>query len=86
MNAKKLKGFQKFDFVIIALTLVCIVFGCVAIGSAVKSYSSGSKFLIIQGGAALIGAVMMIFISFIDLIGKLLYIILRFFLSNFFIS
>jgi len=66
MNAKKLKGFQKFDFVIIALTLVCIVFGCVAIGSAVKSYSSGSKFLIIQGGAALIGAVMMIFISFID--------------------
>ena len=66
MNTKNLRGYQKFDFVIIALTLICIIFGCVAIGSAVKSYSSGTKFLIIQGGAAVIGAVMMMLISFID--------------------
>ncbi len=66
MDKQKIIDFKKIDYVLILLTIACTIFGCVAISSAVRSYDSGLKFLIIQSGAAIVGMVLMIFICSID--------------------
>ncbi len=66
MHKHKMIDFKKLDYILIMLTLACTIFGCVAISSAVRSYDSGLKFLIIQSGAAIVGVFLMFFICSID--------------------
>lgn len=66
MDKRKMIDFKKIDYILILLTVACTIFGCVAISSAVRSYESGLKFLIIQGGAVIAGLVLMFFICAID--------------------
>lgn len=45
------------DCILILLTITCIIFGCIMISSAVKSYDNGSKFVMIQSIAAFAGII-----------------------------
>jgi len=66
MDKLKKNYLKNLDYILIFLTVVCTIFGCVEISSAVNSYTDGSKFVLIQLCAAFIGMVMMIVICIID--------------------
>jgi len=65
MRGSKLLKQSNFDIVLILLTFVCILFGCVIINSAVKSYGENS-YVLIQLLAALAGVAVMVMIAFSD--------------------
>ncbi len=73
MSRNKLIDFKKFDTVLFALTLSCVLFGIFAISSAVASYDNSTSFVIIQSVAALVGIIMMFLITVInyDIFGKM---------------
>lgn len=58
--------FSNLDWVIIAITLICTVFGIVIISSAVNTMEGGGKFIIIQSAAAVIGICAMAIFAAID--------------------
>jgi len=66
MGIKRFLRNKNFDYILFLITLACVVFGCVAISSAVRSYDSGLKFIVIQICAAMAGFVMMFVISSIN--------------------
>lgn len=55
MDKNLKKHFKNLDYILILLTMVCILFGCIMISSSVKSYDSGAKFVMIQSIAAIGG-------------------------------
>ncbi len=57
---------NKIDFPLILLTFVCIIFGAVAINSAVKSFDGGSSYVIIQIIASIAGLAAMYIIASVD--------------------
>ncbi len=73
MKKTKHFNYSDIDFFLLAVTLVCAVFGIVMISSAVNSMDSGSKYLIIQGAAAVIGICCMMLLVAVDYetLGKL---------------
>lgn len=54
MKKFKLINFKELDYILIAITVVCVIFGAFAINSATKSYG-GSSYVIIQLGGAMLG-------------------------------
>lgn len=58
--------YSNLDWIIIILTLVSTIFGIVAISSAVNTMSGGTKFIIIQSVAAIIGIVAMVIFAAVD--------------------
>lgn len=58
--------YSKLDWTIIIITFICTVFGIIMISSAVHTMSGGTKFIIIQSGAAVIGIAAMAFTAAID--------------------
>ncbi len=58
--------FSNLDWIVIALTLFCTVFGIVVISSAVNTMSGGTKFIIIQSGAAVVGLIAMAIFAAVD--------------------
>lgn len=66
MRRKKYLNFSNLDYILILLMFICVVFGIVTISSAVKNVDGGTKYIIIQAIAALIGFVLMLAISMID--------------------
>ncbi len=73
MKKSKHFNYSDIDFFLLAVTLLCAVFGIVMISSAVNSMDSGTKYLIIQGVGALIGIICMLFLVSVDYetLGKL---------------
>lgn len=78
---KKTRNFKyaDMDFALIAISLICSVFGLVMISSAVHSMSGGSSFLVIQSVAMFLGIIMMLIVTSIDYenlgnLSKLIYI------------
>ncbi|MBQ4527106.1 MAG: rod shape-determining protein RodA [Clostridia bacterium] len=65
---KKLKSidFREVDYLLLVLTIICVIFGTVIINSAVTSFQGGMSFIIIQLCAALAGFVIMIFLTVTD--------------------
>ena len=65
---KKTRNFKyaDMDFALIALAVICSVFGLVMISSAVRSMDAGSSFLVIQSVAMFLGLVMMLIVATID--------------------
>lgn len=79
MKKGRLISLKKIDIPLFLLTLTCIIFGAVAIYSAVKSFEGGANYVLIQCGAAFAGLVMMYFIASIDyqklsMMTKLIYV------------
>lgn len=66
MIRKKFINFSNLDYMLILLTLICVIFGIVTISSAVKSVDGGVKYIIIQSVAAVLGFCLMFFVSMID--------------------
>ena len=64
----KIKHFKSknLDYILLGITLVCVIFGIIAINTAVKSFNGGASYVIIQTAGAILGFVMMFFISSID--------------------
>jgi rod shape determining protein RodA len=78
---KKTRNFKyaDMDFALIAIALLCSVFGLVMISSAVHSMDGGSSFMVIQSVAMFLGIVMMLIVTSIDYenlgnLSKLIYI------------
>lgn len=80
------KKFKGYDAILLSITLCCVVFGILAIKSAVKTYDGGSaSFVIIQSVAAIAGFFAMAIVSKIDYrkydrFTKLIYVICTLFL------
>lgn len=66
MDKIKKNNLKNPDYILIFLTLVCTIFGCIMIGSAVKSYDNGAKFVVIQSVAAFSGMIAAIIICVIN--------------------
>lgn len=66
MDKLKKNYLKNLDYMLIFLTIVCTVFGCIEISSAVRSYSDGSKYVLIQSCAALAGFILMTIICIIN--------------------
>ena len=58
--------FKRSDIYVILLSIVCTVFGLILVASATKSYNTG-KYLIVQSGSALLGVLIFIIISLMDI-------------------
>ena len=58
--------FRRADILLLVLCLLCAAFGLVLISSATRSYGS-SRYVIVQGGALVIGVVLFILLTVIDL-------------------
>ncbi len=65
MKKNKLLNRNEFDFVLVCITAICILFGCIIINSAVKSYGANS-YVLIQLVAALVGGFVMLIIASSD--------------------
>ncbi len=65
---KKNKGlnFKNLDYILLSITLTCVVFGIFAINTAVKSFDNGNSFVIIQSAGAVIGFISAFFVAAID--------------------
>lgn len=80
------KKFKGYDAILLSITLCCVVFGILAIKSAVKTYDGGSaSFVIIQSVAAIAGFFAMAIVSKIDYrkydrFTKLIYVLCTLFL------
>ncbi len=66
MDKIKKSYFKNLDYILILLTIICTVFGCIMISSAVKSYDGGTKFVIIQAVAAMVGIIAAVVICTIN--------------------
>lgn len=66
MRKGKIILFKELDYILILLTLACTIFGIVMISSAVKSLDGGSRFVLIQSVAAVIGVILMIICTTIN--------------------
>lgn len=66
MRKGKIFLFKELDYLLIATTLVCTIFGIVVISSAVHSLDGASRFVIIQSGAAAIGFVLMAMLTAVN--------------------
>ena len=66
MEKQKKTLLKNFDYLLLFLTLTCTIFGCIVISSAVKSYSDGSKYTIIQSLAAVMGYILLAIICIIN--------------------
>ena len=66
MDKNKKNYIKNFDYVLLLITITCIIFGCIEISSAVKSYPDGSKYILIQSCAASIGLILMTIICMIN--------------------
>ena len=80
MKKYRLISINKIDFPRILLTITSVIFGAVAINSAVKSFDGGFSYVIIQLGAALVGFLAMYVIASINYrnlskITKLIYVL-----------
>ena len=60
MKEKIINKIKYIDQWIVLITVLCVVFGIIAINSAVSSYQSSISFVIIQSVSALIGFIIMI--------------------------
>ncbi|MBQ6998392.1 MAG: rod shape-determining protein RodA [Clostridia bacterium] len=58
--------YSNLDWIVISLTLFCTVFGIVIISSAVNTMSGGTKYIIIQSVAAIVGICAMAIFAAID--------------------
>ncbi len=80
------KKFKGYDAILLSITICCVVFGIIAIKSAVKTYDGGSaSFVIIQSVAAIAGFFAMAIVSKIDYrkydrFTKLIYVLCTLFL------
>lgn len=63
---KRKNEFFQFDYILIAVTVICCIFGLIVISSAVHSFDDSKKYIIVQSAAFAIGFVAMICISLID--------------------
>lgn len=59
MRKGKIYLFKELDYTLIAIAVICAVFGIVMISSAVNSFGSGSSFVLIQSIAAGLGFMLM---------------------------
>lgn len=59
-------NYSNLDWIVISLTIFCTIFGIVIISSAVNTMSGGTKFIIIQSGAAVAGIIAMAVFAAID--------------------
>jgi len=66
MKKGKIFLFKELDYVLIALSLICALFGIVMISSATKSLDGGSKFVIIQSVAAGMGFMIMALLTAVN--------------------
>ncbi len=66
MKRKKSSVFKNLDYVLLGITLACVVFGIFAISTAVKSFDGGKSFVVIQSAGAALGFVLAYFIANID--------------------
>lgn len=85
MKVKKIFSFKDIDFLLLALTLICVIFGTIMIDSAVKSFSGGSSYIIIQICAAVAGIFALFALTVIDYtklekITKIIYVLSMLFL------
>ena len=86
MNFNLENKLKKNDFVLLLITLCCVIFGIVAINSAVKTYDGGSSsFILIQSFASLAGFIAMAIVGKIDYrkygkLTKLIYVLCTLFL------
>ena len=58
--------YSNLDWFLIVLTMLCTIMGIISISSAVNTMAGGSKYIIIQSCAAIIGIIAMAIISAID--------------------
>ena len=65
---RKTKNFKysDLDFLLITLTIIAAVAGLIMISSAVHTIDGGSRYILIQSVAAVIGLVMMLLFATID--------------------
>jgi len=86
MNNNLGKRSEKYDFILIIITLCCVIFGVFAIKSAVKAYEGGSSsFVLIQSFASVAGLILMAIVGKIDYnkykkLSKLIYVLCTLFL------
>lgn len=86
MNFNLENKLKKNDFVLLLITMCCVIFGIVAINSAVKTYDGGSSsFILIQSFASLAGFIAMAIVGKIDYrkygkLTKLIYVLCTLFL------
>ena len=66
MKKGKVFLFKELDYVLISLAVICAGFGIVMISSATKSLDGGSKFVIIQSLAAVMGFVLMALLTAVN--------------------
>ncbi len=66
MKKTKHFNYSDIDFFLLAVTIVCAIFGVIMISSAVNTMSGGTKFLIIQSGGIVLGIVCMMLMVAID--------------------
>lgn len=60
MKKRNLIDFSQLDYILLLITMVCVIFGMIAINSAVKTFNGGSSYLIIQICATCGGIVLML--------------------------
>lgn len=81
----KVFSFKELDYFLIALSVICAIFGIIVISSATKSLDSGSRYVLIQTIAAALGfAVMVVFTAInyekVSVAWKMIYILCIFML------
>jgi len=73
MKKHKIINYNEIDYILLAITVICVIFGAFAINSAVKSFDGGGSFVTIQLCGALLGFIAAYVITAIDYdkLGKL---------------
>ncbi len=65
---KKMRQFniKKLDFILLGLTLFCVLFGIIAINSAVKSFANPKSYVLIQSMGAVLGFICVFILASVD--------------------
>ncbi len=58
--------FKNLDYILLGITLACVVFGIFAINTAVKSFDGNNSFVTIQCGGAFLGLISAFFVASVD--------------------
>ena len=87
MSKNKIIDLKNFDYILLLLVLVCVLYGIFSINSAVTSYDNSTSFVVIQSIAAFVGTIMMLIITLINYkvygkITKVIYILCILFLVS----
>ncbi len=66
MRKNKGFNFKNLDYILVCITLSCVLFGIFAINTAVKSFDNGNSFVLIQSAGAILGLIAAFFVASID--------------------